>query len=263
MKSCFVISPIGEAGSDVRSHADDVFDFIIKPAAERAGYKAQRADHDSAPGMITEQMYDHILIDNLLIAVLTYHNPNVFYEIAIAEAAARPLILLIEKGQKIPFDIQHRRVISYELSIRAHSTGTYVDQLVRSIAELEAGNSASKVSFRASLTPLGSGQSAWRMLPRSEDFASQERISLVDSATSILWYQGLALSSFAKLPGFADAIRRALARSVEVRVLIMDPNILDSQPNQGGHQILARLWIGGQAQYSIAPRRYDVCGVPA
>ena len=118
MKSCFVISPIGLPGSEIREHADDVFDFIIKPAAEKAGYAPFRADHEARPGTITEQMYDHILGDDLLIAILTGHNPNVFYEIAVAEAAARPLILLIDKGQSIPFDISTRRMLQYDLKPR-------------------------------------------------------------------------------------------------------------------------------------------------
>jgi hypothetical protein len=58
MKTCFVISPIGVPGSDVREHADDVFDFIIKPAVEKAGYNVKRADHEARPGAITEQMYE-------------------------------------------------------------------------------------------------------------------------------------------------------------------------------------------------------------
>jgi hypothetical protein len=35
-------------------------------------------------------MYDSILKDDLLIAILTFQNPNVYYELAIAHAAARP-----------------------------------------------------------------------------------------------------------------------------------------------------------------------------
>ena len=85
MKTCFVISPIGNEASEVREHADDVFEYIIKPATERSGFRALRGDHESKPGVITEQMYDSILGDDLIVAVLTYFNPNVFYEIAIAE----------------------------------------------------------------------------------------------------------------------------------------------------------------------------------
>ena len=32
MRKCFVISPIGEEGSKIRQHADDVYEFIIEPA---------------------------------------------------------------------------------------------------------------------------------------------------------------------------------------------------------------------------------------
>lgn len=40
IKSCFVISPIGEAESDVRKRSDQVLRHIIRPAAEACGYKA-------------------------------------------------------------------------------------------------------------------------------------------------------------------------------------------------------------------------------
>jgi hypothetical protein len=224
MKSCFVISPIGLPGSEVREHADDVFDFIIKPAAEKAGYVPIRADHEARPGTITEQMYDRILGDDLLIAILTGHNPNVFYEVAIAEAAARPLILLIESGSAIPFDISGRRVLQYDLKPRTLQNGVYVDSLFRSITELETVDEKAKVPFRPSLKPLGDGESLWRLVPRSRDVPREDAIGLVTSARSFVWYQGLALFSFAKLSGFEKAVQTALARGVEIRVLLMDPD---------------------------------------
>ena len=57
VNDCFVIAE----NSDTRGHADDVFDFIIAPAAERAGYTAKRGDHPGAPGKIAEQMFRSIL----------------------------------------------------------------------------------------------------------------------------------------------------------------------------------------------------------
>ena len=44
-------------------------------------------------------MIGSILGDDLCIAVITGQNPNVFYELAIAQCAARPVIILVEKGQ--------------------------------------------------------------------------------------------------------------------------------------------------------------------
>jgi hypothetical protein len=224
MKSCFVISPIGLPGSEIREHADDVFDFIVKPAAEKAGYAPVRADHEARPGTITEQMYDHILGDDLLIAILTGHNPNVFYEVAVAEAAARPLILLIENSHDIPFDISARRVLQYDLKPRTLHNGTHSDALFRSITELETSRASSKVPFRPSLKPLGSGEALWRLIPRSRDVPREDCIGLVTSARSFVRYQGLALFSYAKMIGFDEALRGALARGVEIRVLLMHPD---------------------------------------
>ncbi|MET0687834.1 MAG: hypothetical protein ABWY38_01335 [Methyloceanibacter sp.] len=59
---CFVISPIGAPGSEVRTHADDVFDYIIKPVATQMGYETERGDHVSRPGRISDQMYDRIFM---------------------------------------------------------------------------------------------------------------------------------------------------------------------------------------------------------
>jgi hypothetical protein len=191
-RSCFVISPIGEPGSEEREHADDVFDFIIKPAAERAGYLPMRADRDTRPGIITEQMYDSILGDDLLIVILTYHNPNVFYEPAVAEAAARPLILMIAQGHQIPFDIKDRRVVQYDLKPRSLQAGTYVDQLARAISDVETAG-VLRVVFRPILKPLGASEAAWRILARADEFAPEDRVTLVREARSFVWYQGIAL----------------------------------------------------------------------
>jgi hypothetical protein len=42
---CFVISPIGQPGTEMRDHADDVYECIIEPALKQAGVEGRRADH--------------------------------------------------------------------------------------------------------------------------------------------------------------------------------------------------------------------------
>ena len=88
-RRCFVISPIGAYGSDTRNHMDTVFHCIVEPAlADR--YEVVRGDHIARPGRITEQFVEDIIENDLIICVLTGNNPNVYYELAIAESAARP-----------------------------------------------------------------------------------------------------------------------------------------------------------------------------
>ena len=110
-KPCFVISPIGEAGSEVRKRADQVLKHVIEPAVAACGFDAIRADKMSEPGMITSQVIQHIVDDPLVVADLTGSNPNVFYELAIRHAIRKPLVQVIQKGDKIPFDVAGMRTI--------------------------------------------------------------------------------------------------------------------------------------------------------
>ena len=61
--------------------------------------------------MITSQVIQHIVDDPLVIADLTGMNPNVFYELAIRHAIRKPLVQIVNKGEKIPFDVAGMRTI--------------------------------------------------------------------------------------------------------------------------------------------------------
>jgi hypothetical protein len=63
------------------------------------------------PGMITSQVIDQLIGAALVIADLTDHNPNVFYELAVRHAFRKPVIQLIQAGQSLPFDVAGLRTI--------------------------------------------------------------------------------------------------------------------------------------------------------
>jgi uncharacterized protein YukE len=115
-KECFVIGPIGEPESEIREHSDRVLEYVIEDAVEEYGYNAIRADDISEPGIITTQIIEHIMESPLVIADLTNHNPNVFYELAVRHAARRPVIQLIDSDEEIPFDIANTRTVNFTLS---------------------------------------------------------------------------------------------------------------------------------------------------
>ena len=50
----------------------------------------------------------------MLVAELTNKNPNVFYELGLAHALAKPVVLVSETESDNPFDIRHIRVIFYD-----------------------------------------------------------------------------------------------------------------------------------------------------
>jgi hypothetical protein len=114
-QNCFVISPIGQADSDIRKLADKVLNHLIKRSLEPLGFNIMRADAISEPGTINLQVLKRIVDSEMVVADLTGTNPNVMYELAIRHAIQKPVILLLRAGEQIPFDIAAERTIFYDL----------------------------------------------------------------------------------------------------------------------------------------------------
>lgn len=109
--TCFYITPIGDEGSEARRHSDLFLGSIIEPALGTFSLKVVRADSIAEPGIITRQVIEHLLRSRLVIADLSFHNPNVFYELALRHAVRLPIVQIIRAGERIPFDIHQMRTI--------------------------------------------------------------------------------------------------------------------------------------------------------
>lgn len=117
-KVCFYVTPIGDEASEERKHADVFLGHLVEPAVEAldAGMNVVRADHIENPGLITAQVIQHILHARLVIADLSFHNPNVFYELALRHATGKPTVLICRQQDKLPFDISDIRTIRVDMS---------------------------------------------------------------------------------------------------------------------------------------------------
>jgi hypothetical protein len=171
---CFVISPIGQPGSEAREHADDVFECIIGPALKQAEVEGRRADHIKDVGRITKQMYNDILSSDFCIAVLHGFNPNVFYELAVAHSSGIPVILLSHKGIDPPFDLKDERVFHYDLGARPIFRGDNVRGLVAMIESVRRLQGKREVPFGDNLTPLNAATASLTYALRNETNASAE-----------------------------------------------------------------------------------------
>lgn len=115
-KICFFISPIGEEGSEHRQHADLFLGSIVEPALEEFDLKVVRADGIGKPGMITAQIIEYVLKSRLVVADLSFHNPNVFYELCLRHVCRMPTVQIIRKADRIPFDLDQFRTIQVDTS---------------------------------------------------------------------------------------------------------------------------------------------------
>jgi hypothetical protein len=108
---CFVLMPFQDDLKEVYSKA-------IKPACEKVGFTALRADELTGPFNIHRDIIQFIFTSDAIVADLTAWNPNVFYEMGVAHAIDNKTIMIIQKGHKLPFDIGNYRCIFYEQSER-------------------------------------------------------------------------------------------------------------------------------------------------
>ncbi len=108
--ACFVMMPfVNPIGA--------YYNSIYKPAIEKAKLKADRADADLyGTGKIIDQIWKGITSARVLLAELTNRNANVLYELGLAHALHKPVILVCSKANEedVPFDLRHVRVIYYD-----------------------------------------------------------------------------------------------------------------------------------------------------
>lgn len=117
MKKCFFVSPIGDDGSDIRNRSDQLFKHLIEPICKKYKLGSVRLDHINNSGSITEELIKNLKQSDLVIADLTDHNPNVFFEIGYRTALDLPIIHLIHKDYNIPFDVTTIKTYKYDLSL--------------------------------------------------------------------------------------------------------------------------------------------------
>ncbi|QLH83417.1 nucleoside 2-deoxyribosyltransferase [Halosimplex pelagicum] len=174
-KECFVICPIGSEGSEIRERSDKLMEYIITDAVSEFGYSTLRSDEMSEPGSITSQIIQKTIESELVIADLTNHNPNVFYELALRHATAKPYIQLIDKKQSIPFDISDLRTINYDFDVqRAANAVDEIKEHLETIEEKEP-DFDNPISRSADLK-------SWR---ESEDPSEQNFADILDGLNSL------------------------------------------------------------------------------
>jgi len=116
-RQVFIVSPIGEAGTETRKRADQVLKHVIIPSMVDYGFKQEevvRADTISNPGAITHQITSAIINADLVIADLTGTNANVFYELAIRHVLRKPYVQICDVNTSLPFDVKDQRTIMFD-----------------------------------------------------------------------------------------------------------------------------------------------------
>ena len=108
---CFTIMPFG-------GWEDDYYRSIYRPAIEDAGLEPHRADDLFRPSVIVKDIWAYTKRARVLLAVLTGRNSNVFYELGLAHALGKPVVMVTELMEDVPFDLRNLRIIDFEKNVR-------------------------------------------------------------------------------------------------------------------------------------------------
>ncbi len=104
---CFVLMPF-------RHPFDEYYAEILVPAIKEAGYVPRMADEIYGTRPIIEDIFDGIREAAVLVADVSERNPNVNYELGIAHALGRRVVIISQSMDDVPFDYRHLRVIIYD-----------------------------------------------------------------------------------------------------------------------------------------------------
>lgn len=114
-KICFVVCPIGEENSDIRKNSNQLLKHILQPVCEECGFECIRVDKLNDNDNISNTIMNFLDKADLVIADLSTHNPNAFFELGFRTALKKPAIHIKNNTEKIPFDVAGIRTITYTL----------------------------------------------------------------------------------------------------------------------------------------------------
>jgi len=216
---------------------------VFAPALREAGYVVSRADDLFAPRPIMQDISAAILKADLILCEMSGKNPNVFYELGMAHAVGKAVILVSQNKEDIPFDLQHIRVLLYD-----YRNSQWGPELRKSIVAAAREIQASRaLPWPPPLLPTDSGS------PHRNISVLRGRPAVVSVLPEIVKRarKGDCLFGSCNLcsdypAGFYAELPRAIRRGVRIVVVAQDRP--DSEP------FFARM----RALRAISPRRVRV-----
>lgn len=234
LPTCFVVMPISDPDGYVKGHFKHVYDDIVAPACEKAGFKALRADQVKQSNLIHLDILQKLLDAPMAVCDLSSRNPNVLFELALRQAFDKPVALVQEVGTPPVFDIAPFRYTEYRKertyhevledqtsiattvkdTFEAHKTGKGVNSIVKLLA---LSKPAAIPQINA---PEASADIQQLILAELSQLREEVRITRKDSIAARRAIREQSSSEF--------GLTRELLREAEMRILTCrDPEDID------------------------------------
>ena len=156
----------------VRVNFDAVHQLLISPAAERVRIHAETTGAIVVAGNIREDMFNRLVTADLVIADLSVHNANVFYELGVRQAFRDKYTFLIRCNlSTYPFDLQTDRYFEYGLVELVKRPDAVVRRLAEALRATVASNEADSPVFK--LLPQLAAEDRGRFIAVPNEFLEE------------------------------------------------------------------------------------------
>ena len=185
-----------------------LFEDHLKAVANGLGYSISRGDDFFSKGSIMADVWSAIVCSRLAIADCTGRNPNVFYELGIAHALNKAVIMITQNIDDIPHDIRHLRAIKYEYSPEGMKI---LEESLKSAIEkiLSFEHTIENLRENPSDLPTGTDEQ-WRIVEHivnMGDFETLEKITPFLSGTKLQTVRKLVeMNDISHAKGIVDSL---------------------------------------------------------
>ena len=110
---CFVIMPFSKTADDhIEDYWTKQFEGFLKPLIEEIP-KLEARRSKALRGDILREIITDLVVSRVVVADLTDHNPNVYWELGVRQSFKHCTVTIAEAGTKLPFDIGGKGTLSY------------------------------------------------------------------------------------------------------------------------------------------------------
>lgn len=226
-KKCFVIMPFSTTtAKHTEQYWTELFTRFIKPSVESCRYDCFRSQ--ARPQSIIKGIVGDLFNADLVLAVLTDLNPNVWYELGVRHSIKHGTIMVMEHGQTLPFDIRQYGVIFY----RDNKVPDFRSELGAFIDRIKASESDNPVRdhLPVHLVPAAV-KGVRRIAEKNEfnpDFWNNDLLAKTSHTLDLLGHSLSKWLSATYRTRFIETLKRLAENDGHVRMLVMKP---DSSPN--------------------------------
>lgn len=184
----FVIRPFGtKSGIDF----DWVHTELIEPAMKALKLRGGTTEPIARAGNIRADMFELLAKADIVIADMSIHNANVFYELGVRHALRdKRTVLIRSRSDDVPFDLRTDRYLEYDKD----DPGECVDRLVKSLRQTIETPTTDSPIF--ALVPNLEPQDWTRLVAVPEGFSEEVRIATDKKQTGDLELLSLEAQAF-------------------------------------------------------------------